>query len=362
MKTLDRYLMRQIGGPFLFGVIAFVLLFVSANILFRLTEMVSQLGLSIWVAAELFLLWLPGFAVMTFPLATLVAILITFGRLSGDSELVAMYAGGVSFRRLVRPLLAFGLLVSIGTAAFNEYVVPACERRATAIEKEATLRAGAEYKQQVLIDDVVNGEGRVVRADKLDLESQEMTRPAIFWFHQGQPVTVTTAERAVWEGKDWKLIDGVNYVLSAQQSTVARASTIWARFAVSPKQLIQQSRGPNQMTYEELKSLVTRAHLGTVKPTRPLIELELALYHKLSIPFASLVFALIAPALGIRSHRGSGSIGMGLAILIGFAYYVIWNYLAVLAHQGGISPFWAAWLPNVVCGAVGVVLILRVRR
>ena len=75
MKILDRYLLREMGGPFAFGVLAFVLLFVSANILFRLTELVSELGLSLWTAGELFLLWLPGFVVLTFPLAALVAIM-----------------------------------------------------------------------------------------------------------------------------------------------------------------------------------------------------------------------------------------------------------------------------------------------
>jgi lipopolysaccharide export LptBFGC system permease protein LptF len=53
---------------------------------------------------------------------------------------------------------------------------------------------------------------------------------------------------------------------------------------------------------------------------------------------------------------------MGIAILIGFAYYVVWNYLAVVAQQGGIAPVWAAWLPNLLTAAVGLTLILRVRR
>ena len=74
------------------------------------------------------------------------------------------------------------------------------------------------------------------------------------------------------------------------------------------------------------------------------------------------MFSLIAPPLGIRSHRGSSSIGMGIAILIGFGYYVVWHYLSAVAQQGHLSPLWAAWLPNVVGAAVGVGLILGVRK
>jgi lipopolysaccharide export system permease protein len=64
----------------------------------------------------------------------------------------------------------------------------------------------------------------------------------------------------------------------------------------------------------------------------------------------------------VRSHRGSSAIGLGIAILIGFGYYVIANYLAVAAREGQISALWAAWLPNILTAAVGLGLILKARR
>ena len=358
MKLLDRYLMKQIAGPFLFGVIAFVLLFVSANILFKLTELVSQLGLSLWVAGELFLLWLPEFIVFTFPLATLVAILIVFGRMSGDSELVAMFAGGVSFRRLVAPLLAFGLLVSVATSALNEFVVPASKRRADDIVREATLRAGKEYEQGLLKREVVKGSGRVIIADKLNVSTGEMIRPTILLYETGRLVSVIDAEKARWRGSDWQLINGTSVPWGTKYPTSTAFPVADLHYPKPPEQLEKELRDPAQLTFRELQDRIQ----SSARDDKPTTDLELTLYHKFSIPFASLVFALIAPALGIRSHRGSGSIGMGIAILIGFAYYVVYNYLTVVAQQGGITPFWAAWLPNLVAAGIGIVLILRVRR
>ena len=209
MKILDRYLLRQIAGPFLLGVVAFVMVFVSANILFKLTELVSELGLSIWVAGELFFLWLPGFIVLTFPLATLMAILIVFGRLSGDSELVAMFAGGMSFRRMVVPIVLFGLLVSLLTSGLNEYVAPAAQRCVDAIVREATLRVGkVDEEQGVVQREVVNGNGRVVIAESLNVATQEMTNPIIIEYTDNKVAEIITAKRARWVGKDWVLYDG----------------------------------------------------------------------------------------------------------------------------------------------------------
>jgi lipopolysaccharide export system permease protein len=359
MKILDRYLVREMAGPFIFGVTAFVLLFVSANILFELVELVSKLGLSLWTAGLLFLLRLPGFVVYTFPLATLVAILVAFGRLSGDSELVAMHAGGVSFRRLVMPLVAAGLLLSLITALVNEAVVPAANRRAEDIVRAATQRTGGAGEDQVLMKDMSGGEViRVVYAERLNAATGEMVRPTITWFRQGKPAVLTVAERAQWEGSDWKLFNVVNYLLEADQPASVSSKTSVARFPTSPQQILQQSRKPEEMTYRELRDYIRYALLQR----RPTIDLELTLHQKLSIPFACLVFALIAPPLGMRSHRGSSAIGMGIAVLIGFGYYVIWHYLAVVAQQGAITPFWAAWLPNIVGGVIGLCLVLAVHK
>jgi len=359
MKTIDRYLLRETAGPFAFGVLAFVLLFVSANILFRLTELVGELGLSLWTAAELFLLWLPGFVVLTFPLATLVAILVAFGRMSGDSELVAMHAGGISFRRLVLPLVGAGLALSIVTAALNELVVPSSNRRGEDIVRAATERVGKMGEQQVLLKEMSGGQVvRLVYADRLDVRSGEMTRPTIVWFDDGRPVMVTKADRGVWRQGNWQLFEGVNAPLEAERPATWSFESWIANLPTTPREIARGARSPQEMTYRELREYIRYA----LRQDRRTAELELTLHHKFSIPFACLVFALIAPPLGMRSHRGSSSIGMGLAVLIGFGYYVVWHYLSVVAQQGHLSPFWAAWLPNVGTGGAGLALIFRVRK
>ena len=358
MKIIDRYMLREMGGPFVFGVLAFVLLFVSANILFRLTELVSQLGLSLWTATELFFLWLPSFIVLTFPLATLVAILVAFGRLSGDSELVAMYAGGMSFRRLVVPIAAAGLLIAVVTAAFNEVIVPAANRRAEEIVRTATARAGGVVKEEILLKESADGEARIIYADRLDVQTGELLNLVVVWFQGGEPVMITKAKRAVWRQNRWEMFDGANAALDPERPAVVPFGAQALNIPTTPREIATRTRTPEEMTYREL-----RAYIGDVlRQNKPTVDLELKLHHKFSIPFACFVFALIAPPLGMRSHRGSSSIGMGIAIMIGFGYYVVWHYLSAVAQQGAITPFWAAWLPNVVTGLVGVGLVMNVRR
>src|SRR5438067_8400391 len=133
MRILDRYIARELIGPFLFGVAAFTLIFISGQYLFKLTTMVAR-GASLVDVSELLALRMVPLAIITFPMATLLATLLSFGRLSGDMEVVALMAGGVSFGRIAVPAFMMGLLVSLFGLFANEVLVPPAGRAAKTTE------------------------------------------------------------------------------------------------------------------------------------------------------------------------------------------------------------------------------------
>src|SRR5207302_3066359 len=133
MKILDRYIARELIGPFAFGVAAFTLIFIAGEYLFELTSMVAR-GASLPDVIELLALRMVPLAIVTFPMATLLATLLSFGRLSGDMEVVALMAGGVSFGRIAVPAFAMGLLVSVFGLFANEVLVPPAGRAAKRTE------------------------------------------------------------------------------------------------------------------------------------------------------------------------------------------------------------------------------------
>src|SRR6476660_3139267 len=133
MKILDRYIARELIGPFLFGVAAFTLIFISGQYLFKLTSLVAK-GAPLLDVIELLVLRIVPVMVITFPMATLLATLLSFGRLSGDMEVVALMAGGISFVRIAVPAFIMGVLVSILGLFANEVLVPPAGRAAKMTE------------------------------------------------------------------------------------------------------------------------------------------------------------------------------------------------------------------------------------
>src|SRR5262249_14959508 len=133
MRILDRYIARELIGPFLFGVAAFTLIFISGQYLFKLTTMVAR-GASVVDVTELLALRMVPLAILTFPMATLLATLLSFGRLSADMELVALMAGGAPFMRIAVPAFIRGFLVSMFGLFANEELVPPAGRAAKQTE------------------------------------------------------------------------------------------------------------------------------------------------------------------------------------------------------------------------------------
>src|SRR6266540_3257303 len=105
MRILDKYIIKELAGPFIFGIAAFTSIFIGTDTLFRMARFITEQGASIWTVSRLFLYSLAPIVVLTFPMAMLLASLLSFGRLSGNSEIIAMKTGGVSFYRLIAPVV-----------------------------------------------------------------------------------------------------------------------------------------------------------------------------------------------------------------------------------------------------------------
>ena len=131
LPLLDRWLLMELLGPLLFGIAAFTAVSLSVGVVFELVRRVAESGLPVLEALKVLLLRLPSFLVLSFPMATLMATLLAYSRLSGSSELTALRSVGVSTRRMVLPAMALALAMTLLTFVFNDVIVPRANLAAT---------------------------------------------------------------------------------------------------------------------------------------------------------------------------------------------------------------------------------------
>jgi lipopolysaccharide export system permease protein len=368
VRLLDRQILLELAGPFVFGVAAFTSIFFAGNYLLKLTDYMLK-GMSPVVAVELVGLYLPGVVVLTLPMSMLLAALYGFGRLSSDSEVVALFSSGVSLKRIAVPVAAMGLLVALLSLLLNEVIVPGAnvlskELQVNALNEPAQRKEAFTYVEtsgNVITQVLVRGgiSSRVVDRDGEQVRVGIMKDIGVVEYRDGKPVVFFKAREAVWEGgNQWVLHDGYSNSLGPGPGQG------YVKFGSFKTEVIQVHRDPddialNQRRPEDMSIWQLSRLLKRLKPagaeTR---ELEVGLYNKLALPMAGMVFALIGLPLGVRPHRSGSSYGMGLSIIIILVYWLVWHYMTALAMQGGVSPMFGAFAAN-IAGFGAAALLLR---
>jgi len=358
MRILDGYVAREMLSPMLFGICAFTSLFVGTDLL-NLVTMAVELGAPLTTVGKLFVLRLPQIVVWTFPMAVLLAVLLTLSRLSANSEIVAMKAGGLSFYRIALPAVVIGILMTCLTLAINELVVPAANAEYTLTRMEMRGQTLSRITRNVILR---RYSGNVLSwflyAARFDSELQVMEDVTIVSLKNGKPEETTYAPRIIWDETGWFMEDGVSHFYDDSGRTVTM------RFAggrqpvdigQKPREIVASQKSPDEMNIRELAR-----HIEILKSQGAETQkLEVDWHLKWAIPAASLVFALVGAPLGLQSHRSASSVGFGLSVIVIFIYYMIMTLGSALAQGGYLPPILGAWLQNIILGIVGMYLMRR---
>jgi lipopolysaccharide export system permease protein len=374
LPLLDRWLLNELIGPLLFGIAAFTAVSLSVGVVFELVRRVAESGLPLTAALQVLLLRLPGFLVLSFPMATLMATLLAFSRLSGSSELTALRSVGVSTRRMVMPALALALCMSVLTFVFNDVIVPRANLEATnslerALGKAISTEKGSNIMYSRFGRVAMEGGERVKMLTHIfyarNFLRGEMQDVTLLDFSRLGQRQMLTAESAQWNEQLslWQFRNGriINVDDATGSTTSARFDRYNYPLSRDPLEVAKLPTDPSVMTVGQARTaerLQRRA--GNVKEAR---RLRVRIQEKFAFPAICLVFGLIGSSIGVRPHsRTSRSQGFGISVMLIFGYYLMSFIFSSLGITGTLTPFLAAWLPVFIGLAGGMVLLRQASR
>lgn len=362
MNALDRFILRELAGPVLFGFGAFTSLFLASEMV-NLAHLAADLQAPVEALARVFLLGIPQILGWTMPMGIMVGSLLALSRLSANSEVVALQAGGFSLRRVTRPVLLLGLTFALLAAGVNEWVVPwANTQRERVMTEQVRGRTLPVERRNVTLEQYQGGRlSWFLYAARYHPTAQTMEDVTMIRLDQGRPVETTFARRVVWAGNEWEMEDGESYRFGEDGQAVRIAfqgGRQPAAIPYEPGQVRELNRSPAQMGLRELAAQIQVLRAQGVEARAERVEWHL----KLALPFASFVFALLGSGLGIQSHRSAASVGFGLSVAIIFIYYVIMTLGTALGKSGSLSPEMGAWIQNLLGLLLGGFLWARLDR
>jgi len=359
MRILDRYIVREIFRHACLGLIVFTfVLFVPQ--LVRLMEFLVRHSGSGSQVAKLFLCVFPGVLIFTIPMAVLVGVLLGLGRMSADSEIIALTALGVSRRRMLVPVAVLALTGTVLTGALTLWLGPAAFRSLRNIEADL-LASQASFQVQPRVFDE--------RFPKTVLYINDISASGTQWHgvflaevgeESGSRLTLAENAIVIAEPKQGKL------ELHLQGGTTHEVSR------QDPDHYSLTDFGQSDMPIEVsgLVSVQQRALSNPERRTGDLLadrtanwrEARVEIHRRLAFPFACLVFALVAVPLGAQPRRGGRAAGTLLSVLLIGLYYSLFITGAGFAREGKLSPGIGIWLANLALTVLGLVLLPRMEQ
>ena len=295
----------------------------------------------------------------TLPISVLVATLVTFGVLAKNNEITAIKSGGVSLYRVGVPIFAVAGVISVLAYLLLDFVLPYSNQRVDElkrkIEGKPPLTASAQQRLWF------HGKGPyMINFLSYDPTRKELSQVHVFEFHptEFRLVRRVYARRAVWTGQAWAFENGFMSSFgdsgTSTYSPITKPVTLY--YSETPEDFATEVKPPDQMTYAQL-----RRYIDALKKSGYSAEdLQVKLFAKGSWPVISLVMALIALPFAFKMGRRGTLYGIGLALVIGIVYWMVFAVFTKFGEVGNLPPLLSAWAANVLFGLAAIYFFLHV--
>jgi LPS export ABC transporter permease LptG/LPS export ABC transporter permease LptF len=360
MRRLDRYIFREILTPGLLALVALTFIVFSRKVGLLLDIIVRQSPSASEIAAVVSAL-LPTVLSVTIPMAVLVGILTGFSRMSSDSEAIALRASGVSMWRILRPVFAFGILATAATLSLTVWVAPETAANVRRMQADLLRKHPSIDIQSRIFYEKANWPYLLFVNDSSRQDRQLSIQGLVLIETKdtGQPAITLAESGIVSPSADNQRIDLTLFNSTKHEVDLANDKT-YTRLMLPGEQTLSVQLPPpgppGNIPVEEVptRELWNRLNSGKVDPA-----VRAQFHQRLALPFACLAFALLGLPLGVSTNRGGRSLGLVLSLILMFAYYLALVGGARVTSIGSFSPVLGAWLPNIVFGALGLILLMR---
>jgi len=375
IPLIDRWLLGQMIPPMLFAISAFTVISLSVGVMFDLIRKIVEFGLPLFLAFKVLFFSLPSFLVLSFPMAVLLSSLLAYGKLSNNSEILALKSLGIKTSRIIAPAIALSIFMTGLTFYFNDNLVPASNKLA-----EATLRAGMgssfsaeKGKSNIMFSRYGSRINPLTKkATKRNTylthifyaaryEENLMKKITLLDFSRQDFQQILKAKTGRFDKKNssWIFSEGsIVSITPSGQTTNIQFKEYTYPFVEGPLELAKVPKDTNEMSLKQaLKAEMIYKKTGNLKEIR---RIQVRIQEKFTLPFACLVFGLIGSSLGSKSNlRSSKSQGFGLSVILILIYYVMSFLFSSFGVKGLLPPIFAAWLPVFISLGGGIYFLRK---
>jgi lipopolysaccharide export system permease protein len=356
-KILDRYILKQVIELFIMGVFVFTTIIFASDTFITLIKQIAKFGIPFKIAFIMILLNIPSVIVMTIPMGVLLSTVMTLNNLSLSSEITVMRACGISLNRIAKPIFGFAIIMALSSFVINETIVPAMTRQSTTLAMWSLQQKHIpDGKENFVFKETTDG-GMLKRLFYVGLcKKNSLYNITFLDLSKKGTIQVLQAKEGETSTKGWSLKKCAAYTIGNQERVLntSLSDTLDVEFGLD----FSKQENKDFAKQKNFTQLLKYLSANNISPKdRQLYTIEL--FDKIALPITTIVFVLLGVPLAITPPRVKYNRGFLFSVLIIFIYYVMRAVSISLGGAGQLTPFLAAWLPNITLSVLGGILYYK---
>ena len=347
LSRLDRYIIAKFIGTYIYSII----LIISIAIVFDVNENLSKFstyGAPLKaIVFDYYANFVPYFANLFSPLFVFIAVIFFTSKLAGNSEIIAMLAAGVSFKRLMRPYLLSAALIALVNYYLGAYIIP----HGNIVRQDFE----AKYKNNDKITSASNvqlmvGPGIIAYIQQYDDNTKTGYGFSLDKFEKKKLVSHMTAsvirydtisdDRFHWKAQNYKI-----RTLKGLREDIKSGSVIDTLIHMEPMDLVFSKGQQETLTSDELRQYISKQ---TERGSSNVVQYEVEYYKRIATSFASFILTIIGASLSSKKRKGGMGVSLGIGLGLSFSYILLQTISSTFAINADTPPLLAAWIPNIL--------------
>lgn len=355
LKRLDWYIIKKFLGTYLF----MIALIISIAVVFDINEKIDKFmtnNASLHdIIFDYYLNFIPYYTNLFSPLFVFLAVIFFTSKMANNSEIIAILSNSISFKRMMKPYMVAALVIAVFTFIFGSYLIPPAN--ATRIEFENTYVDPRKKKVGDRDIQFKVGPGTIVYFGNFDMNSNTGYNFSVDHFDSLQLVSRLTAQSIRYDSAyRWTINTYQIRDFDGLKETITQGSSIDTTLQIVPNDFIIAKTDHQMMTSPQLRQYVKSQKergMGNIQ------SFQIEYHSRIASVFSAFILTIIGASLSARKVKGGMGLNIGMGLVLSMAYILFMTVSSTFAVKGGMSPFIAAWIPNIIFIVIAFYLYKR---
>jgi lipopolysaccharide export system permease protein len=353
LKIIDYYIIKKFLGTFFFALILIICIAVIFDVAEKIDDFMEKGASFKLIIFEYYLNFIPYFAVLFSSLFTFISVIFFTSKMAYNTEIVAILNSGMSFRRLMYPYMISATLLSVFSFALSNYVMPGANKKRLAFEEIYIRNKPYDYAKRNIHKQIEPGVFIYMESFENSTETGRLF--SIEKFNNDSLKQKLMADHITWDStkNKWTIYNYYIRSIDNLKETLVKGDKIDTTLNINPDEFKRRDNFVDAMSVGELNKTIKTLRLqGADNINMFIIERE----KRLAFPFSTFILTMIGVTLSSRKVRGGIGMHIGLGLALSFGYILFMQFSSQFAISGQLSPFLAAWIPNIIFALISLYL------